>query len=143
MVLFEDSAAIVGILIAAGATALSVTVGAPWIDGAGSILIGALLAVVAVILARESKALLIGERASPEIGKTIRRVASEEPCVVQVVESATSQLAPDRVIANVAMNFSGDLRVQDLEKVITRIETAVTHEHPELFRMFIRPHAGA
>src|SRR6478672_6346048 len=64
MVLFEDSAALIGIGIAAVATALSEYFKAPWIDGMGSILIGLVLAIVAALLARESKALLIGERAA-------------------------------------------------------------------------------
>ncbi|MEO8141773.1 MAG: cation diffusion facilitator family transporter, partial [Sphingomicrobium sp.] len=67
MILFEDSAALLGIVIAAIGTFLSVQLGDPRIDGAASILIGVVLALVAVVLGRESKELLIGERASPEL----------------------------------------------------------------------------
>jgi len=142
MVLFEDTAAILGILIALGATSLSLALDAPWIDGAGSILIGVLLAVIAVLLARESKALLIGERASPEIGKTIRLLAESDPRVVKVVEIATSQLAPDQVIANVALEFEDQLRVPELEQLIDGMERTVRAQHPELLRVFITPQTG-
>jgi len=76
MVLFEDSAALVGLAIAGTATGLSLHFGAPWIDGAGSILIGIVLGTVAVLLARESKDLLIGERARPELSEAIRDAVS-------------------------------------------------------------------
>jgi len=79
MVLFEDSAALVGLAIAGTATGLSLHFGAPWIDGAGSILIGIVLGTVAVLLARESKDLLIGERARPELSEAIRNAAEREP----------------------------------------------------------------
>ncbi|GAA4038176.1 cation diffusion facilitator family transporter [Sphingomonas rosea] len=139
MVLFEDSAALVGIVVAALATGLSLWLETPWLDGAGSILIGILLAVVAVLLARESKALLIGERASPEIGASIRRIAAEEECVAKVIDVTTSQLSPDQVIASVAIDIEDSLRVPEVEGLIGRLEARIKAEHPELFRIFIRP----
>ena len=140
MVLFEDSAALVGLVIAAIATALSVHFDAPWIDGAGSICIGLVLAGVAVLLARESKDLLIGERARPELAKSIRDIARREPGVVSVEGVLTSQLAPDQVIANVGLEFDDDLRTPDIERAIRHLETELRKIHPELFRVFVRPH---
>lgn len=139
LVLFEDSAALIGIVIAALATYLSTTTDTPWIDGAGSILIGLLLAAVAILLARESKELLIGERASPEIGKSIRRIAAEESCVSRVIDITTSQLAPDQVIATIAIDIEDELRVPEVEALISRLERRIAAEHPEVFRIFIRP----
>lgn len=111
MVLFEDSAALVGIVIAAIGTFLAVELGDPRIDGAASILIGLVLAIVAVVLGRESKELLIGERASPELSAAIRQTASEEPCVIEVVDIITSQLAPNQVIATMGVVIDENLRV--------------------------------
>jgi len=143
MVLFEDSAALVGIAIAAAATFLAWQLRLPWIDGAGSILIGAVLAIVAVLLARESKELLIGERASPELSKAVRETASEDPCVRKVVDITTSQMGPDQVIATIAVEIDDDLRVPEVEQLIGRIETAIRSRFPQLFRIFIRPVSAA
>jgi len=140
MVLFEDSAALVGLVIAAIATALSTNLHAPWIDGLGSICIGLVLAVVAVLLARESKDLLIGERARPQLAESIRDIARREPGVVSVEGILTSQLSPDQVIANVGLEFEDDLRTPDIERVIAHLENALRKKHPELFRVFVRPH---
>ncbi|HWU92660.1 MAG TPA: hypothetical protein VN106_05360, partial [Sphingomicrobium sp.] len=114
--------------------------GKPWIDGAGSICIGAVLAVVAVLLARESKDLLIGERARPELGKSIRDIAAREPGVLAVEGVLTSQLSPDQVIANVGVEFAKDLRTTDIERIIGHLESELRKIHPDLFRVFVRPH---
>jgi cation diffusion facilitator family transporter len=140
MVLFEDSAALTGLAIAAIATALSLHFDAPWIDGAGSICIGLVLAAVAVLLARESKALLIGERARPELSKSIREIARNEPGVLSVCGILTSQLSPDQVIANVGVEFADNLRTADIERIIGHLETELRKKHPDLFRVFVRPH---
>lgn len=139
MVFFEDSAALIGIMIAAAATAVSVQLRAPWIDGLGSILIGAVLAGVAVVLARESKALLIGERASPILTASIRQIVSADPCVKEVVSITTSQLAPDKVFAALGLQFDENLRVRDVQQLIARLEERIRGEHSELFRVFVRP----
>ena len=143
MILFEDSAALLGIVIAAIGTFLSVHLGDPRIDGAASILIGIVLAVVAVVLGRESKELLIGERASPELSAAIRETASEEPCVIEVVDVITSQLAPDQVIATLGVVIDEDLRVPEVEQLIYRIEKEIRARHPKLFRVFVRPQSSA
>ena len=143
MVLFEDSAALLGILIAAIATFLSWKLKLPWVDGAGSILIGLVLAIVAALLARESKELLIGERASPELSAAVRQTASEDPCVRKVIDITTSQMGPDQVIATIAVEIDEDLRVPEVEQLIARIEGAIQARFPQLFRIFIRPVAGA
>ena len=143
MVLFEDSAALLGIAIAAVATFFSWKLRLPWIDGAGSVLIGLVLAIVAVLLARESKELLIGERASPELSAAVRETASEDPCVRQVVDITTSQMGPDQVIATISVEIDEDLRVPEVEQLIARIEGAIRSRYPQLFRIFIRPVAGA
>ena len=140
MVLFEDSAALIGIAIAAIATFLSTRLHKPWIDGAGSICIGLVLAAVAMLLARESKALLIGERASPKLSEAIRQMALKEPGITRVEGILTSQLSPDQVIANVGVEFDDELRAPQIEKLIGHLETELRKEYPQLFRVFVRPH---
>jgi cation diffusion facilitator family transporter len=140
MVLFEDSAALIGLVIASIATALSVHLGKPWVDGLGSIGIGLVLAVVAILLARESKDLLIGERARPELSRSIEEIAEREPGVTAVEGILTSQLGPDQVIANVGLDFDDQLRTRDIERIIGHLETELRKKHPDLFRVFVRPH---
>jgi cation diffusion facilitator family transporter len=139
MVLFEDSAALIGIVIAAIATYLSWKLRLPWIDGGGSILIGAVLAIVSVLLARESKELLIGERASPELSEDLRKTAMADPCVVAVADITTTQMSPDQVIASISIEIEQSLRVPEVEKLIGRIEKGMHKKFPQLFRVFIRP----
>jgi cation diffusion facilitator family transporter len=139
MVLFEDSAALIGILIAAAGTGLAVKFDAPWIDGMASILIGLVLAAVAIVLARESKELLIGERADPELQSAIRRAADSEQCVRSVRRILTTQMAPDQVIATLDVEFDDNLSIPDVERLIGRIESGLQSRHPELARVFIRP----
>jgi cation diffusion facilitator family transporter len=139
MVLFEDSAALVGIVIAAIATVLSTTLGKPWIDGAGSIGIGIVLAAVAVLLARESKALLIGEGASAKLSGSIREIALKQPGVRDLESILTTQLSPDQVIATLSVEFDDELRVPEVERLIGQMEHELRKEHPELFRVFVRP----
>jgi cation diffusion facilitator family transporter len=143
MVLFEDSAALLGILIAAAGNWLSVALANPRIDGVASILIGIILAGVALVLGRESKELLIGERAAPELSAAIRRTASEERGVVDVVDIITSQLSPDQVIATLGVVIDENLRVSEVEQLIYRIEKEIRTRHPQLFRVFVRPQSGA
>ena len=139
MVLFEDSAALIGIVIAAVGTALAVEYDAPWMDGTASILIGLVLAAVAMVLARESKTLLIGERANPELQNAIRDAASKEPRVRSVGRILTTHMAPDQVIATMDVEFDDALTIPEVEKLIGRIEGELRDRHPELSRVFIRP----
>ena len=142
MVLVEDSAALLGIVIALVGTFLSVRLGDPRIDGAASVLIGIVLAAVAFGLARESKQLLIGERASPELSAAIRDTVAAEPCVLQVVNITTSQLAPGQVIATMGVVIDPKLGVPEIEQLIQRIEKTTRAKHPDLYRLFVRPQSA-
>ena len=139
MVLFEDTAALIGIVIAAVGTGLAVAYDAPWMDGSASILIGLVLAAVAGVLARESKNLLIGERADPILQEAIREAADREACVRSVRRVLTTHMAPDQVIATMDVEFDDRLTIPDVEKLIGRIEGGLRDRHPELSRVFIRP----
>lgn len=139
MVLFEDSAALIGIAIAAGATAISLHFDAPWLDGLASVFIGVVLALVAVLLARESKALLIGEKATDELTRSLLEATQRQPGVERVENILTSQLSPDQVIANLSVEFDRGLSLPDLERLIGRIEDELRARHPDLFKLFVRP----
>jgi len=141
MVLFEDSAALIGIIIAALATWAAVAFGMPVLDGVGSILIGTVLAATAALLARESKSLLIGERADRALGQSILRIAGAEAKVARANGVLTLQLAPDQVVAALSLDFADELRASEIEAKVVEIEHKVRAAHPEVVALFVKPQA--
>jgi cation diffusion facilitator family transporter len=143
MVFFEDSAALVGIVIAAIGTYASDSLGMPAMDGAGSIAIGGVLAIVAVLLARESKSLLIGERADRKLSESVLRIAGQEKGVARANGVITVQLAPDQVLAALSLDFADELRTGEIERAVGEIERKVKASHPEVVTLFVKPQAEA
>jgi cation diffusion facilitator family transporter len=139
MVFFEDSAALLGIALAAIGTFMASTGGMPVFDGLASIGIGIVLAGVAILLARESKSLLIGETADRKLADSIVRIASAEPCVAQVNGLMTVQLAPDQIVAALSVEFTDDMRVTQVEQSVMHMEEQLREAHPELITIFIKP----
>ncbi|MFL6601315.1 MAG: cation diffusion facilitator family transporter [Steroidobacteraceae bacterium] len=139
MVLFEDSAALVGILIAAAGTWAATYWDMPKLDGLASVLIGCVLAGVAIVLARESKSLLVGESATGELTKSIMDIAGKDPAVLRVNGMLTAQLAPDQILIALSLEFSDDLRVPELEERVIEIERSIRAQHPEVVALFVKP----
>jgi cation diffusion facilitator family transporter len=139
MVLFEDSAALVGIAIAAAGIFAATRLGLPAADGVASVLIGLVLAVVAAVLARESKSLLIGERADRSLSDAILRLAGEVSGVLRANGVLTVQLAPDQIVAALSLEFADDLRTPALEQAVVEIERRVRRAHPEVVSLFVKP----
>lgn len=139
MVLFEDVADVLGILIAGiavfGVTHFHVRA----LDGIGSILIGLILATIAVGLARESKSLLIGEQATLDLRKSIVQIAKEVSDVQEVELVLAVQLSPEQVVAALKVRFPDELRAPQLADQIRRIEHAIQQRHPEVIALYIRP----
>lgn len=143
IVLFEDTAALAGLAVAAAGTELALVTGNPAWDGTASIVIGFILGVVAIILARESKGLLIGERADPELSAAIRTLAQEVPGVGTVNAVVTIQLAPDQVVANLSLEFDDMLTTPQIEAAVTEIEHRIRAQHPEISALFVKPQAAS
>jgi cation diffusion facilitator family transporter len=143
MVLFEDSAALIGIAIAALGTFASASLGLPVLDGVASILIGLVLAATSVLLARESKSLLIGEQADRELNDSILRVASAQPGVQSANGVITTQLAPQQIVAALSVDFDDRLSAREVEEAVSAIEARVRKAHPEVLALFVKPQAGA
>lgn len=143
MVLLEDSAAIVGILLAFAGTWAASTFHNPWFDGVASLGIGVLLGAVSILLARESKALLIGEQANPEMQKSLFAIAAETKGVVHANGLVTVQMAPDQVVAALSLQFQDDLTTIQIEGSIAEMEERLREEHPELFLLFVKPQTAA
>lgn len=142
IVLFEDSAAIAGLVIAAiGITISHATDDARW-DGIASILIGLVLAAVAIVLARESKALLIGERADPRLTAAVRTSVEARAEVVRVIEVTTVHLAPDVVFLGMDVDFVNDVSVGQIETLIADVEVELRRDWPVIHAIYIKPRAG-
>ncbi|HEV2817945.1 MAG TPA: cation diffusion facilitator family transporter [Allosphingosinicella sp.] len=143
IVLLENGAAMAGILVAAAGVALSQLSGNPFWDGAASVLIGLILAVTAFVLAVESKALLIGEAADPELIASIRAATARKQGVVGVGHVLTVHSAPDQITVIMSADFEDDIRAGDVERIIAEVEAEVEAYWPEVKRLYIRPQQGA
>ncbi|WP_157220194.1 cation diffusion facilitator family transporter [Flavisphingomonas formosensis] len=141
-VLFEDSAAMIGIGIAGLFISLALVTGDARLDGVGSILIGCVLALVAALLARESKGLLIGERASPELSRRIASLACQAPSVLAVSDVLTMHLAPDQVVVTMSVEFEDDLDTSRIERAVSDIEKRIESAISDVARVFVRPRAA-
>jgi cation diffusion facilitator family transporter len=139
LVLFEDSAALLGILIAALGTYAATSLGIAVADGVASLLIGALLAVVAMLLARESKSLLIGERADRQLVDSIVRMAGGVPGVARANGVLTFQVGPDQILAALSVEFRDDLRTPAIEAAVLELEHRISRAHPEVVTLFVKP----
>lgn len=139
MVLFEDTAALIGILIAATGIFAAQWFDKPVFDGIASIMIGLVLAVVAVLLAVESKSLLIGERATPALVEAICRLAQEQPGVAHANSALTAQLAPDQAMVALSIEFDPEMRTAEIENCVAKIEQRVRDAHPNVVALFVKP----
>ncbi|WP_297323378.1 cation diffusion facilitator family transporter [uncultured Bartonella sp.] len=138
-ILFEDSAALLGIAIALSGITASVLTGNFIFDGIASLGIAAILAVTAIFLARECKGLLLGEAALPEVQKAIFDIVSSDPDVQKVNGIITQQLGPNQVVANVSLEFEDRLTAPQIEECILRIEKNLAAARPEVVGFFVKP----
>lgn len=139
IVLFEDSAAIAGLIIAAAGIWLSHRIGDARIDGIASIAIGLILATVAIFLAREAKELLIGESADPARVEQIWRIVERDPAISAVNHVRTIHTAPDAIFVAVSADFNDALNMGDAEALIEAIEAELKAAAPEISSIYIRP----
>lgn len=142
-VLFEDSAAIAGLVIAAIGIGLADVLDEPLWDGIGSIVIGIVLAVTAALLAYECKGLLIGEGAGRQVVRGVRRIAGEQDGVARINEALTMHLGPRDVLLNLSLDFEDRLSSAEVEKTISALERAIKTTYPEITRVFIEAQSRA
>lgn len=138
-ILFEDSAALLGLIIAfVGILAAELTA-MPELDGLASIGISLILAMTAIFLARESKGLLMGEPALPDVQAAILALAREDPAVEKVNGLLTVHLGPDRIVANLSIEFADSLTTPEIEACVERLEARVSAEVPQVSALFVKP----
>jgi len=139
VVLFEDSASLIGILIAFTGTYLSVRLNLPILDGAASVLIGLVIGAMALLLARETKSLLIGERADQSIVDSISEIAESMEGVSHANGILTVHLSPRQILAALSLEFDDDLSTQMIESKVAELERNVRVKHPEVVALFVKP----
>ncbi|HVS56543.1 MAG TPA: cation diffusion facilitator family transporter [Casimicrobiaceae bacterium] len=140
-VLAEDSAALIGLVVAALGIALSQRFDKPVLDGTASLIIGLLLAGVAVALIWESRSLLIGEGIRPETARAIRGIALAQPKVRDVGRVLSMYVGPDDVLVTMDLDFDDGTAAADAGAAIAAIERQVRERYPMIKRLFIE--AGA
>jgi cation diffusion facilitator family transporter len=138
-VLFEDSAALLGLLIAGLGLAAAQLLDRPWLDGAASIGIAGVLAVSSFLLVRETKELLIGEAANPELQASLLRIAGSDPDVSCANGVTTVQIGPRQVVTALSAEFHDRLNTTQIEACVDRLEEMIRATHPEVTVLFIRP----
>ncbi|WP_313274565.1 cation diffusion facilitator family transporter [Stenotrophomonas sp.] len=138
-VLLEDSAALLGLLIALAGLAGAQLLDMPELDGIASIGIAAVLAVAAFLLARETKGLLIGEPAHPELGQALLQLAQRDPDIENANGVLTVQVGPNQVLATLSAAFDDNCTTPQIEACVARVEQAVRQQHPEIIALFVKP----
>ena len=138
-VFLEDLAGLIGTVLAFLGIFLGVTLHNPYLDPIASILIGLLLAGVALLLGRETGALLIGERTNRASIRKVRKIITEDPAVEQIREMLTMQLGPGQALLTAKIKFQGSLNLQQLEAVIDRIKKEIKEKEPMMKRLFLEP----
>jgi cation diffusion facilitator family transporter len=139
LVLLEDSAALIGLGIAFAGTLAATWLQMPMLDGVASIVIGLMLGATAVLVARESKGLLIGESADPHVIASILQIAATEPGIERANGVLTVHLAPRQVVAALSLEFADELTTPQIEARVTELERKIRQAHPEVIALFVKP----
>ncbi len=141
VVLFEDSAAMLGLLVALAGIIIGQVTGDPRWDGIASIVIGLILGGTAAWLAWETKSLLVGESALPEVVSDIRRLAAETPEVEHVNEVLTLHMGPEFILVNLSVDFDDRIHGDQVERAIQGLDRRIKESHPLVKRVFIEGEA--
>lgn len=136
-VLFEDSAAMLGLIVAFVGIALGQALDMPVLDGVASLLIGVILAVTAALLAYEAKGLLIGEGVEPEVRRGIKAVIDEQPGIFRLNELRSMHLGPEEVLLTISVDFKSGLSADQVERTISEMEQTIKSRYSEVRRVFI------
>lgn len=136
-VLFEDTAALLGLLIALAGIACSQVFAIPELDGMASVGIGVILAITAVFLAYECKGLLTGEGADPQVVAGIRQILAKKEGLTGVNEVLTMHFGPHNVLLAVSLDFNDELSAAQVESIVSALEAEVRAVYPQVDRVFI------
>ncbi|MEO1800523.1 MAG: cation diffusion facilitator family transporter [Cyanobacteria bacterium J06629_2] len=136
-ILFEDTAALIGLFVAFLGVLGGHLLNNVYLDGVASIIIGVILCGVALLLATESKDLLIGEGAKPEVVANIRTITNSDPAVEKVMKVLTLHFGPQEILLNLEIKFVDELESKELAIAVERLESSISNQHPEIQNIFI------
>lgn len=139
VVLIEDSAALVGLVLAAIGLGLDLWLDAPVFDGMASIAIGLLLVAAAMVLANETRSLLTGESASSDLVAAVRAVLAADGRVETVTEVLSMHLGPSEIMLAITLDFRDDLGGGEIELAVGDLTRRIEAAYPEASRIFLRP----
>ena len=137
IVLLEDSAAIIGLIVAFLGIFLSQITGNHYFDGSAAIVIGLILGGTAIFLASETKSLLIGESASKEVVQGIREIAYSRKNIKHVNEILTMHMGPDFILVNISVDFVESILATEIEDTIAELDKEIKRVYPKVQRIFI------
>lgn len=137
VVLFEDSAAMMGLLVAFAGVMLTQLTGVLYFDGAASIIIGLILIGTSMWLAYETKSLLIGERANRPTIQGIRKILQSTDVIEHVNEVLTMHMGPEFILANISVDFRDSCTAGEIEAIIATIDKQIKFRYPLIKRVFI------
>lgn len=139
VVLLENGGAIAGLIIAAVGIFISQITHNPVWDGVASVLIGLVLAAVAIFLVIEAKGLLIGESADPDLVEALRKSAEAHDGVHKVHEVIAVHHAPDQIVTVISADFDDNITAANVERIVRDIEAKIAAEFPFVTRLYVRP----
>jgi cation diffusion facilitator family transporter len=137
-VIIEDTAAVIGLSIALLGVFLSQQLQNPYLDGAASVSIGVLLLVVATFLARESKGLLLGESASPEVLASVEKILKDHPSVKVWNLPQTMHFGPDNILLVIEIDLIDTMELMDAEDIMEEIRNEIQLQQPSIMQVFIQ-----
>jgi cation diffusion facilitator family transporter len=139
VILLEDVAALIGLVLALAGVGLSMLTGDPRLDGAGSIAIGVLLTLVAAVLATEMRSLLMGEAASETDVSNIRAALLQSPRLRRIIHLRTMHLSPEELLVAVKAEFAAELSFSELAAEIDRVEQNIRASVSRTCVIYIEP----
>ena len=138
-ILFEDSAALLGLFVALIGISAAHYFDMPVLDGVASVGIAFILAATAIFLARESKALLLGEPALPEVQESILHVVRGDRDIQQINGMTTVHLGPEQIVITLSLEFKDELTTSEIELCVERLEAAIRKERTDIVSIFVKP----
>lgn len=137
VVLFEDSAALLGLLVALIGVYMADQMGYAVADGVASVVIGLILAGTALILARETKGLLIGEAASDDLIEKVREIVAEDDNIIGINELRSMHMGPNDILVALSLDFNDEVKAGEVERSIAVLEKNIKINHNDVKRIFI------
>jgi cation diffusion facilitator family transporter len=141
LVVLEDSAALLGLAVALAGIFLTSLTGDPVYDGSASVLIGLILAGTAILIARETKGLLVGEAASREVVQIIKEIVANGAHVEHVNEVLTLHMGPEYIVVTISLDFDDKVSAGEIERTVPVLEAEIKKRVPEVKKIFVEAEA--